>query len=105
MSLLLGAAAGMGALGLANARGPSSVGEPAKPGKATVAVRYTSSGVYGDIKDIGDIIGTPGMFVGSIADKDLLGVPFRWLIMRNGCPYKTYDMKFPPVPITNSAEN
>lgn len=104
MSLLLGAAAGIGALGLANARGPSSVGEPAKPGRATVAVRYFSSGVYGEVKDIGDIIGVPGMFVGSTADVDLTGVPCRWLIMRNGAAYKTYDMHFPPVPITNSAE-
>ncbi len=89
---------------MAGARGNSTVGEPAKPGKATVAVRYFSSGVYGDVKDISTIIGTPGMFVGSTADVDLMGVPCRWLIMRNGAAYKTYDMNFPPVPITNYAE-
>ena len=105
MSLLLASAVGAGALALAGARGSSSVGAAPKPGVATIAVRYTSTGVYGDIKDIGDIVAVPGMIVAATEDIDLQGVPCRWLQMRNGGVYKTYNMHYPSVATVNSAQN
>jgi hypothetical protein len=31
-------------------------------------------------------------------DVDLSGVPCRWIRMRNGAMYQTYDLDFPPGP-------
>jgi hypothetical protein len=37
------------------------------------------------------------LIVAEKMDRDLSGVPFRWLKLRNGGILRTYDMEFPPV--------
>lgn len=60
---------------------------------STVGQRFEmSTGTYGDISQVSNLINKPGYVVGQRMDVDLTGVPCRWLIMRNGGVYKTYDM-------------
>ena len=49
-------------------------------------------GHIGDISEISGILKFPGMIVGSQIGQDLRGTPCRWLLMRNGAKYRTYDM-------------
>lgn len=53
--------------------------------------RALSTGNYGDMADLANMIQYPGYVIGQKMDVDLTGVPYRWLLMRNGCVYKTYD--------------
>jgi hypothetical protein len=51
-----------------------------------------STGTYGDISTLSNLVHQPGYVVGERHDVDLTGVPCRWLIMRNGAVYRTYDL-------------
>jgi catabolite regulation protein CreA len=93
MAVILGALAGAAALAMTSPQPVAVVSESTQ----TVAQRYGSSGVYGDISEIGDIIHQPGMIVAVIDDVDLSGVPCRWVKLRNGGIYRTYNMQGPIV--------
>lgn len=57
-----------------------------------VAERMMSTGTYGDISEIGDIVHEPGVVIGEKIGQDLTGMPKRWLVLQNGAVYQTYDM-------------
>ena len=52
---------------------------------------FHNTGSYGTVKDITRTIHQPKFIVSKTWDKDLQGVPFRWLRARTGAVYKTYD--------------
>lgn len=54
---------------------------------------YMSTGTYGDISQLSNLVHEPGFVVGERFDTDLTGAPRRWLIMRNGGVYSTYDLE------------
>jgi hypothetical protein len=60
--------------------------------KPTVAESYQHSGTYGDFTNLSTSLKSPGFFVDEKFDTDLLGVPCRWMIAKNGGVYKTYDL-------------
>lgn len=57
------------------------------------ACRYMTTGTYGDTKDVFLLLNQQGFVESEKPDVDLAGVPFRWLKMKNGGVYKTYDLK------------
>lgn len=94
MSLILVAAAGTAGLYGITRKHLSrlSVEQEADPFNPVVAKKFRGHGVYGDTAEISRIMATPGVFVEEKYGQDLTGVPCRWLIMRNGCAYKTYNL-------------
>lgn len=57
--------------------------------------RLTSTGAYGDTAQISELLGDPGFISHQEVDVDLTGVPYRWIVLKNGCKYRTYDMHTP----------
>lgn len=100
MSLILTAGAAMGAFYLTGSkvdennkklREEQAAGEPPK----TVAKTPLYTGRYGDISSYNDQIITRDMIKSVTMDRDLSGVPCRWIELGNGAVYKTYDMEYP----------
>lgn len=100
MSLILMSAAGLGAFYLVgdnvDKNNAALAAKQAETGGANGVVRrelYT--GRYGDFSDIA-LTSFDETQVRSITiDRDLSGVPYRWIEMGNGAVYRTYDMSFP----------
>lgn len=65
------------------------------PKSNTVMDRPMSTGTYGDVSQLANLLKIPGYIIGEKIDVDINGVPCRWLRMRNGAVYKTYDMTTP----------
>lgn len=92
MAMILAAAAG--AVALAVAKPPVPVAATADRPQ-TVAQRFNSAGAYGDISEAYDAMRQPGAIVGYVDDVDLTGVPCRWIKLRNGKVYRTYNTDGP----------
>ena len=97
MAALLASIAATGSLWAASRKAGPGPGQPAKPAKSTISKRHMTTGVYGNISEVRDIIHYPGMVVSVTKDVDLTGVPCYWLELRNGGVYKSYD---PVVPLS-----
>lgn len=69
---------------------------PAKPSDTT-AERWHYTGTYNEAADISQLLGHPGFVVSEKEGTDLTGMPCRWLTLKNGAVYRTYDTqtKFP----------
>lgn len=60
-----------------------------------VVRRELYTGRYGDFKDIALAPFDETLIRSITIDRDLSGVPYRWIEMGNGAVYRTYDMEFP----------
>ncbi len=107
MSLLLASTAAMGAIYIAASKADENARQLAKTKARTPTVRSTiverelSTGRYGDVSEIFELLNTyPESVVAIKNDVDLTGVPCRWIVLRNGGVYKTYNMQFPPAPVS-----
>lgn len=100
MSLILMSAAGLGAFYLVGNNVDKNnaalrAKQPDTGASKGVAKRELYTGRYGDWKDIA-LVEFDKTNVKSITiDRDLSGVPYRWIEMQNGAAYRTYDMEFP----------
>lgn len=57
--------------------------------------RVTHTGAYGDAAQISELLGHPGNISHQEVGVDLTGVPYRWIVLKNGCKYRVYDMQTP----------
>lgn len=100
MSLVLLGASAAGAFYLVgdyvdeNNRRMAEIQKSQEPPK-TVVQRELYTGRYGDWADIAEAAFDETMIQSIQVDRDLSGVPCRWVHMQNGGVYKTYDMNFP----------
>lgn len=69
--------------------------QKAEAGKAEAVSRELYTGRYGDFKDIAEATFDQTQIATIKVDRDLSGVPCRWIEMQNGAVYRTYDMEFP----------
>ena len=69
--------------------------EMKKEEKEQEHVRLTSTGGYGEMKDIIGSIGDPQFIKAVEHSVDLNGVPCVFLVARNGIRYKSYDLWTP----------
>lgn len=97
MAYVLAPILGVSALAWASRQSQFDHHNAPAPKRPTVAVRFGSTGAYGEMADISSLIHHPGWIVGERYDKDLTGVPCRWLELASGQVVKTYDLhtKFP----------
>jgi len=107
MSLLLVSTAAMGAIYIAASKADENCRKLAETKAATPVLRSTiverelHTGRYGDVSEIMELLNTyPETVVGIKNDVDLTGVPCRWIVLRNGGVYKTYNMQFPAAPVS-----
>lgn len=95
MSLLLTAAAAAGAIGLAGNyvdQNKKAMNKEKEQALSSPPPMFT--GRYGTVAELSDIVHkVPIQQI--IVDRDLSGVPFRWIVLENGARYQTYDMEFP----------
>ncbi len=91
MSLVLLAGATTVGLWWASSHSPSPTGKPAEAAPRTIARRFMSTGMYGDVSEIGDILDKPEFIASVTYDVDLTGAPVKWIELTNGAVYKSYD--------------
>ena len=101
MSLILTSAAGLGAFYLVGDHVNKNNAAMAKKRKAAqepvqVTKRQLYTGRYGNISEYSDNI-DPTLIRSIQVDRDLSGVPMRWIEMNNGAVYQTYDMEYPQI--------
>lgn len=53
------------------------------------------TGAYGNLDQISSVLDQPGLITKIENDTDLRGAPIRWIHLRNGGVYKTYNMSNP----------
>jgi hypothetical protein len=100
MSILLSAAGALGGLWIATDAVDKQQQAALKPTEKNVQVETEDlwSGRYVGMEQMGDVMRDHAtLIVAEKMDRDLSGVPFRWLKLRNGGILRTYDMEFPPV--------
>lgn len=93
MSLIIGSAIAVGALYSFNKQNQKKLQKtiPAKK-QGQIADSFQYSGTYGDTADVSSLLGHPGFVIDEKIGQDLSGMPCRWLSLRNGAVYRTYDM-------------
>lgn len=92
MSLLLAtAAAGAAAFWASGQVNPNNVAEPVSR-KIPLEEHWT--GRYGEIADLGQMQGLRDQIIAVRDDRDLTGMPCRWIYLRNGAAYRTYNFSY-----------
>lgn len=100
MSLILTSAAAAGAFYMvgdhvdkinAKARAEKKASVPPKK----VAKKELYTGRYGHFSELADRGFEENRIVSIRTDRDLSGVPMRWIEMPNGAVFQTYDMDYP----------
>jgi hypothetical protein len=95
MSLLLTAAAAAGAIGIAGNyvdQNKKAMNKEKEMALSSPPPMFT--GRYGTVAELGDML-HKAPIEQVIVDRDLSGVPFRWIVLQNGARYQTYDMEYP----------
>ncbi len=62
------------------------------PERKTVVERELYTGRYGTNEMLMHVLNDPTQIVGAQDDVDLSGVPFCWVLMRNGAKYQVYGV-------------